>query len=142
MDNSVDAKTVKNWISDEDEIAFIDVREISQHTEGHPFFSVSIPFSVFEMNIEQFLPNKKVRVVLFDNNNGISELAYKRANALGYIKIFILKGGVKGWLEANFKLFDGINVPSKSFGELVEHKFHTPSITAAELSKKQKKKKI
>ena len=63
MDNSVDAKTVKNWISDEDEIAFIDVREISQHTEGHPFFSVSIPFSVFEMNIEQFLPNKKVRVV-------------------------------------------------------------------------------
>ena len=141
MDNSVDAKIVKNWISDEDEIAFIDVREISQHTEGHPFFSVSIPFSVFEMNIEQFLPNKKVRVVLFDNNNGISELAYKHAKALGYIKIFILKGGVKGWLEANFKLFDGINVPSKSFGELVEHKFHTPSITAAELSKKQKEKK-
>ena len=141
MNNSVDAKTVKNWISDEDEIAFIDVREISQHTEGHPFFSVSIPFSVFEMNIEQFLPNKKVRVVLFDNNNGISELAYKHAKALGYIKIFILKGGVKGWLEANFKLFDGINVLSKSFGELVEHKFHTPSITAAELSKKQKEKK-
>ena len=29
MDNTVDAKTVKSWISDDDEIAFIDVRELS-----------------------------------------------------------------------------------------------------------------
>ena len=47
MDNTVDAKTVKSWISDDDEIAFIDVREIGQHAEGHPFFSISIPFSTF-----------------------------------------------------------------------------------------------
>ena len=45
MDNTVDAKTVKSWISDDDEIAFIDVREIGQHTEGHPFFSISIPIA-------------------------------------------------------------------------------------------------
>ena len=38
MDNTVDAKTVKSWISDDDEIAFIDVRETGQHAEGHPFF--------------------------------------------------------------------------------------------------------
>ena len=140
MNNNVDAKTVKAWISDNKEIAFIDVREISQHTEGHPLFSVSIPYSIFEINIEKLLPNKTVRVVLCDNNNGISELAFKHANTLGYTKVFILKNGVKGWLEANFKLFDGINVPSKSFGELVEHKFHTPSITPIELLHKQNKK--
>lgn len=140
MDNTVDAKTVKSWISDDDEIAFIDVREIGQHAEGHPFFSISIPFSTFEINIERLLPNKNVRVVLFDDNNGISELAYKQAKALGYSKILILKEGVKGWLGAKFKLFDGINVPSKSFGELVEHKFRTPSITPKELLQKQNKK--
>ena len=140
MNNNVDAKTVKAWISDNKEIAFIDVREIGQHTEGHPFFSISIPYSIFEINIEKLLPNKTVRVVLCDNNNGISELAFKHANTLGYNKVFILKNGVKGWLEANFKLFDGINVPSKSFGELVEHKFHTPSITPIELLHKQNKK--
>ena len=38
MKNIIDAKTVKDWISDDKEIAFIDVREIAQHTEGHPFF--------------------------------------------------------------------------------------------------------
>ena len=140
MDNTVDAKTVKSWISDDNEIAFIDVREIGKHTEGHPFFSISIPFSTFEINIGRLLPNKNVRVVLFDDNNGISELAYKQAKALGYSKILILKEGVKGWLGAKFKLFDGINVPSKSFGELVEHKFRTPSITPKELLQKQNKK--
>ena len=141
MKNIVDAKTVKDWISDDKEIAFIDVREIAQHTEGHPFFSISIPYSVFEIKIEQLLPNKKVRVVLFDDNKEISDLAFRQAQALGYKNIFVLKDGVNGWLNANFKLFDGINVPSKSFGELVEQKFHTPSITATELSQKQKENK-
>ena len=141
MKNFVEAKTVKNWISDDKEIAFIDVRELAQHTAGHPLFSISIPFSEFEINVEKLLPNKKVRIVLFDNNNGISEITYRLAKNLKYTNIFILKDGVYGWVKSKFHLFDGINVPSKSFGELVEKKFKTPSITALQLSKKQKEKK-
>ena len=83
MNNFVEAKTVKSWISDEKELAFIDVRETAQHTAGHPLFSISIPFSEFEINIEKLLPNKNVRIVLFDNNDGIAEITYelaKRAN--------------------------------------------------------------
>ena len=82
MKNFVEAKTVKSWISDEKELAFIDVREIAQHTAGHPLFSISIPFSEFEINIEKLLPNKRVRIVLFDNNDGISEITYKLAKNL------------------------------------------------------------
>ena len=78
--NFVEAKTVKSWISDEKELAFIDVRETSQHTAGHPFFSISIPFSKFEINVEKLLPNKNVRIVLFDNNDRISEIIYKEVN--------------------------------------------------------------
>ena len=141
MKNFVEAKTVKSWISDEKELAFIDVRETAQHTAGHPLFSISIPFSEFEINVEKLLPNKNVRIVLFDNNDGISEIIYKLAKNLKYINIFILKNGVDGWKKSNFHLFDGINVPSKSFGELVEQKFNTPSITASQLFQKQKEKK-
>ena len=141
MKNFVEAKTVKSWISDEKELAFIDVRETAQHTAGHPLFSISIPFSEFEINVEKLLPNTNVRIVLFDNNDGISEIIYKLAKNLRYINIFILKNGVDGWEKSNFHLFDGINVPSKSFGELVEQKFNTPSITASQLSQKQKEKK-
>ena len=141
MKNFVEAKTVKNWVSDDKEIAFIDVRELAQHTAGHPLFSISIPLSEFEINVENLVPNKKVRMVLFDNNNGISEITYRLAKNLKYTNIFILKNGVDGWVKSKFHLFDGINVPSKSFGELVEKKFKTPSITALQLSKKQKEKK-
>ena len=141
MKNLVDAKTVKNWVSDDQELAFIDVREKAQHTAGHPLFSISIPFSEFEINVEKLVPNKKVRIVLFDNNNGVSEIIYKQAKNLKYINIFILKEGVEGWIKSKFRLFDGINVPSKSFGELIEEKFNTPCITASQLLKKQKEKK-
>ena len=55
MKNFVEAKTVKSWISDEKELAFIDVRETAQHTAGHPLFSISIPFSEFEINVEKLL---------------------------------------------------------------------------------------
>ncbi len=141
MKSLVEAKTVKSWISDDKELAFIDVRETSQHSAGHPFFSISIPYSEFEINVEKLIPNKKVRIVLFDNNNGVSEIIYKQAKNLKYINIYILKDGVEGWIKSNFRLFEGINVPSKSFGELIEEKFNTPSITAYQLSKKQKEKK-
>ena len=130
--------TVKSWISDKEEVAFIDVREIGQHTNGHPFFSISIPYSLFEFNIKTLVPNKKTRVILIDNNNGISNLVYNLAHQMGYSNISIIEGGVEEWVSAGYKLFDGINVPSKSFGELVEKYFHTPSITAKELAQKQK----
>ena len=138
MTLKVNAETLKSWLSDKDEIAFIDVREIGQHTKGHPFFSISIPYSLFELNLEILIPNKKTKVILLDQNDGISILAYKAATLIGYSNIFILEEGVNGWINSGYKLFDGINVPSKSFGELIEKHFHTPSITAKELNEKQK----
>ena len=141
MTKKIDAKKIKDWLSDNQEISFIDVREIGQHTAGHPFFSISIPYSIFEFRLLEIVPNKNVRIVLIDNDNGISDLAAKQADKLGYKNIFILESGVDGWLNAGFKLFDGINVPSKTFGELIEHKYHTPSITPNELFNKQQQKK-
>ena len=138
MTLKINAETLKSWLSDKDEIAFIDVREIGQHTKGHPFFSISIPYSLFELNLEILIPNKKTKMILLDQNDGISILAYKAATLIGYSNIFILEEGVNGWINAGYKLFDGINVPSKSFGELIEQYFHTPSITAKELNEKQK----
>ena len=138
MKLKITPETVRSWISDKEEVAFIDVREIGQHTNGHPFFSISIPYSLFEFNIKILVPNKQTRIILIDNNNGISDLVYNIAHQMGYSNISIIEGGVEEWVSAGYKLFDGINVPSKSFGELIEKYFHTPSITAKELAQKQK----
>ena len=45
----------------------------------------------------------------------------------------VLAGGVRAWQAAGFQLFSGVNVPSKAFGEIVEHQCATPRIGAAEL---------
>jgi rhodanese-related sulfurtransferase len=37
---------------------------------------------------------------------------------------------VEGWKAAGYALYAGVNVPSKTFGELVEHEKHTPRVTA------------
>ena len=46
----------------------------------------------------------------------------------------MLDGGNAGWEAAGYELFSGVNVPSKAFGELVEHENGTPSISADELN--------
>jgi rhodanese-related sulfurtransferase len=45
----------------------------------------------------------------------------------------ILAGGVAAWAAAGFELFSGVNVPSKAFGEFIEHAARTPAIAADEL---------
>ena len=47
----------------------------------------------------------------------------------------MLDGGVAAWAAAGYELFSGVNVPSKAFGEFIEHRHHTPNIAAADLER-------
>ena len=120
------------------ELALIDVREHGVYSQGHPLFSVSIPLSRFELEIERLVPRLAVPIVLFDQG-GIDDLAPRAANILdqmGYVNVSILTDGVSGWHSAGFELFSGVNVPSKAFGEFVEHHCNTPRITAEDLNRR------
>jgi len=48
----------------------------------------------------------------------------------------LLEGGIAQWKRAGYQVFAGVNLPSKAFGELAEHAFHTPRITAQALNAK------
>ncbi|MET0569261.1 MAG: rhodanese-like domain-containing protein [Hyphomicrobiaceae bacterium] len=133
MAASIDAKTLKQWLSDGEEMAFLDVREPGQFAEGHAFFAVPLAYSRFELDVERLVPNRSVRMVLCDAGDGVAERTQKRAEALGYANISILQGGAPAWGAAGYTLYEGVNLPSKTFGELIEHVRHTPRITAEEL---------
>lgn len=128
---------VKPMLSDGDEIALIDVREYGQYGEGHPFFAVNLPYSRLEALAPNLMPRRSVRCVVMDDNDGVAEKAAARLAALGYTDVRVMEGGAPAWAEAGFNLFKGVNVPSKTFGELVEHEMHTPSISAEELKAAQ-----
>ena len=103
----IDARTVKSWLSEPAEIAFLDVREYGQHGEGHPFFAVSLPYSRFELGLPALVPNPTVRIVLCDAGDGVAERAARRAEAMGYGNVHILQGGAPAWKQAGYTLYAG-----------------------------------
>lgn len=135
MATRVDAVTVKRWLSEPGEIAFLDVREAGQFGEAHPFFAIPVAYSQFESRLPLLAPNTAVRVVLIDAGNGVSERAARRAEGMGYSHVNILEGGIEAWSAAGYTLFAGVNLPSKTFGEIVELRRHTPRVTAHELQR-------
>ena len=73
------------------------------------------------------------RIVLVDDDDGLSQRAAAVLAAAGYSDLAYLEGGNAAWAAAGFELFSGVNVPSKAFGEFIELASHTPSINADEL---------
>src|SRR5690349_9167227 len=114
MAKPVDARTLKSWLSDGGEIAFLDVRELGPYSEGHPFFAVPIPYSRLEIDLVRLVPRKDARMVMFDGGavgDEIAATAARRAEALGYTDVHTLSGGAAGWKAAGYTLYEGVNVP-------------------------------
>lgn len=103
-------------LSDGDEIAFIDVREIVPFGAGHPLLAANIPLSRMELSIGSLVPRKDTRVVLTDGGEGHSARAAERLERLGYSNLAILDGGAPAWEAAGETLFPEIEVPAKGFG--------------------------
>ena len=134
MTSFVTAQTLKAWLHDGAEIALFDVREHGQYGEAHLFYAVPLPYSRLEIDVPRLAPRRAVRMVVYDDNDGVAVRAAERLTAIGYTNVHVLQDGAQGWTRAGFTLFAGVNVPSKTFGELVEMAYHTPRVTARELA--------
>ena len=126
-------EAVKPLLTDGAEIAFLDVREFGQYGEGHPFFAVNLPYSRLEIEAPPRLPRKGTRILLLDGGDGLAERAAGRFHALGYGCVSTVAGGAPAWAAAGYTLFEGVNLPSKAFGEVLEGDLSIPSLTPHEL---------
>ena len=120
-------------IGDGGELALVDVREELIFSERHLLLARSIPLSRLELKFAQLVPRRTARIVLCDDGDGLAERAATVLARNGYANVAVLDGGVDAWAAAGFEVFSGVNVPSKAFGEYIEHEAGTPSISAAEL---------
>src|SRR3954465_5019890 len=129
----VGAGALRAMLLDGGELALIDVREERIFSESHLLFARSVPLSRLELRMARLVPRRATRIVLVDDADGLAERAAQVLGRTGYSDVGILDGGNPAWAAAGFELFSGVNVPSKAFGEFVEHESGTPSISAQEL---------
>src|SRR5712672_4089928 len=117
-----------------EEIALLDVRHEAAFATGHPLFAANMAAGRIALEAELRLPRKDVPVVVYDAGEGLVSEAADRLKALGYSNVRALDGGLQGWKNAGFELFQDVNSYAKAFGELVEQRRHTPSLAAEEVA--------
>ena len=127
------AAELKSMLRDGEELAVLDLREEGVFAEGHLLFAASLPLSRLELRIDQLVPRRATRIVLCDDGDGLAPRAARKLMHWGYRNLAVLAGGVKGWQADGFELFSGVHVPSKAFGEFIEHAAGTPRLAAAEV---------
>jgi rhodanese-related sulfurtransferase len=144
VDRALSVQQVKAMLKSGEVFAFFDVREEGEFSiKGHPLFATPLPLSRLEPRAFALLPDPATRVVLMDSGEegegskegGRAARAAAKLGQMGYGKVSVMTGGLKAWRDAGHEVFTGVNVPSKAFGEVVEHDNDTPRIDAADLAR-------
>ncbi len=131
---SISAATLTEWLLDGQELALLDAREQGVYFDSHLFHAACVPLSQLELQLATLVPRRDTRVVWCDGgSDDLAARAAARATDLGWSNCTVLDGGTPAWEAAGGELYAGVNVPSKAFGEFVEHTYDTPRIPAAEL---------
>ncbi len=131
----IDAETLHGWISDGSELALIDAREDGEFGAEHLFWAVPFGMANRETRAHALLPRKSVRICVTDDGRGVANQLAAWLEANRYTDVSVLAGGTKAWKDAGYIAFSGMNVPSKAFGEWVEHHYGTESVDPPELKK-------
>jgi rhodanese-related sulfurtransferase len=127
------AVQLKKMLHDGAEIAVLDVREEGVFAKRHLLLAASAPLSRLEIRMPLLVPRRSTRTVICDGGEGLAGRAAMVLMRNGYTDVTVLDGGVDAWAAAGYEVYSGINVPSKAFGEFVEHHENTPRMPAQEI---------
>ncbi|MEM9563880.1 MAG: rhodanese-like domain-containing protein [Actinomycetota bacterium] len=118
------------------ELALLDAREQGVYHRSHLFNAACVPLSNLELLLGDLVPRRSAPIVWCDDDgadDGLAVRAAARAAELGWTDVAVLVGGNDAWAAGGGELYSGVNVPSKAFGEYVEHTFDTPRLPATEV---------
>jgi len=133
MSTEISVHDVRTALQLRHEIALLDLREEASFALGHPLFAAQLPLDRIELEAPVRIPRRDTLIVLY-GEEGDAEPAKQKFEKLGYSRVALLQGGLKAWKAAGYELFEDVNSYSKAFGELVEARRHTPSLSAEEVA--------
>ena len=119
----VDAPTLKAWLSDGREIALLDVREHGQYGDGPPVLRRAAALQPLRARASRAGAEPLRCGWCCATAGTASPRGPRRERRRSAItNVFVLEGGVPAWGAAGYTIYAGVNVPSKVFGEIVEHR--------------------
>jgi rhodanese-related sulfurtransferase len=133
MSRSISVREVRSALLTRREIAVFDLRSEAEFASGHPLFAAQLPLDRIALEARSRVPRLGTRIALYGNDDQATR-AEQALLRLGYSNVALLDGGLEAWQSAGFELFQDVNSYSKAFGELVEARRHTPSLSAEEVS--------
>lgn len=117
-------------------LALIDVRERNEYEKEQIFGATNIPRSQLESKISLLVPVINTLIILYDDNEVRAQLAAKTLAKNGYTNISYLEGGIAEWKQSGHSVVEGVNVPSKAFGEIIsEVRKEISTVSPEELKK-------
>lgn len=116
---------------DRGELALLDAREPRDFSADHLLWAVCVPLSRLEEKVAVLVPRRTTPVLWCDAGEGLAEQAASAMSALGWTDVAVLEGGIAAWPGVRYS---GVNVPSKAFGEWIEHVEGTPHVSARDLA--------
>src|SRR5262249_6661406 len=120
--------------------AVFDVRERGAYERGHIFRTTSLPRRQLEFRVPTLVTAAATPIALVDGDGALAPLAVTTLGAMGYRDVRILAGGLPAWRGAGRRVVQGLNVPSKVFGERALHEWRTPQITPHDLMRRIEKR--
>ena len=131
-------EAVRQRLRQSQEIALLDVREEDPFAHAHPLWAAQLSAGRIALDAPWRLPCLDAPIVVYDDGEGLAEPAARQLQGLGYTAVHLLQAdcggsGLAAWRAGGGELFRDVNVPSKAFGELVEHERQTPSLPAEDV---------
>src|SRR5436190_22044152 len=120
--------------------AVLDVRERGAYERGHVFRATSLPRRQLEFRMPTLVTAPATPLALIDADGALAPLAATTLAAMGYCDVRVLAGGLGAWRAAGRRVVQGLNVPSKVFGERALHEWRTPQITPEDLVRRIEKR--
>ena len=130
---SISCCELSEWMDSNALHAVFDVRERGEYNARQISFATSLPRSQIEFRIAELVPNRDIPLFVYDEGGERAALAARTLAELGYGNVAVLDGGLAAWEREGRPVVSGVNVPSKAFGEKVQHEQAIPDISPEEL---------
>ena len=90
------AAGIRQALLDRRELALIDVREEADFATAHPLFAVNLPLSKLELEVRRRIPRFTTPLTVYDNGEGLAEIAVERLRSWGYQDVALLRTSNSG----------------------------------------------